>query len=103
MSQKPTYAEIALEYQKILIQDLDRILERHGIDPKARRSICLSYAFQTGTLHDGARLEANEIEFSPEVVFKLSSGETISNKERLCFHDNASNTVFNYFDTKEGL
>jgi hypothetical protein len=103
MSQKPTYAEIALEYQQILIQDLDRILERHGVDLKARRSICLSYAFQTGTLHDGARLEAAGVEFSPELVFKLISGAVISNTERLCFHDNASNSVFSYFDAQEGL
>jgi hypothetical protein len=103
MSHKPTYAEIALEYQRLLIQDLDRILERHGVDLKARRSICLSYAFQTGTLHDGARLEINGTEFSPEVVFKLIPGAAISNTERLCFHDNASNSVFNYFEAKEGL
>jgi hypothetical protein len=103
MSQKPTYAEMALEYQRILIQDLDRILEHHGVDLKTRRSICLSYTFQAGTLHDGARLEANEIVFSPEVVFKLLSGQSISNTERLCFHDSASHSVFSYFDAREGL
>ncbi|MCC6074342.1 hypothetical protein ACFPTX_13700 [Pseudomonas sp. GCM10022188] len=99
----PTYAEIALEYQRILIQDLDRIMERHGIDLKTRRSICLSYAFQTGTLRDGARLEVNGVELSPEVVFKLLSGAEIQNTEKLYFHDNASNSVFSYFDAQEGL
>lgn len=103
MNQTPTYAEAALEYQRMLIQDLDRILARAGLDKKLRQSICLSYAFQTGTLHDGARFTINDVELFPKIVFETEHGTEKLHPGKYCFHNSASNSVFEYFDSQEGL
>ena len=97
------YAEIAVEYQKQIVCDLDRILVRAGLDEKLRLYICSSYLFQTGTLHDGARLNINGSEYFPKIVFAQEDGSIEQQPKEFSFHDHANNSAHNYFDSLHGL